>query len=121
MAQTYWEGGNSAVLQCRTAIGIGFSAGCFQPFDWIVRINPDVLIRQSDFLVDHVDDPSNDAIILPLLPLSCLSCHYPASPAYLTTTIYTDFFAIRPQAPTPPGEKAFARMPEVLHDSTGFN
>lgn len=62
------------------ALSIGFSAGWFQPYDWVVRVNPDVLIRQSDFIVDHLDDSSIDAIV----------AHCKAG------KLETDFFAVRP-------------------------
>jgi hypothetical protein len=84
------------------AMSIGFSAGWFQPFDWIVRINPDVLIRQSDFLVDHVDDPSIDAIVLWCRP----------------EQIHTDFVAFRPQTLAP---DAFAHMQEVPLARIGYD
>lgn len=64
------------------AMSIGISQGWFQSYDWMARINPDVLIRQSDFIVHHVDDPLIDAIVAP-----CES-----------DQVNTDFFAVRPSA-----------------------
>ena len=73
------------------AMSVAVSSGWFQPYDWIVRLNPDVLIRQSDFIVDHLDDSSVDAIVA--------RCDF--------EKIDTDFFAVRPQALQP---NAFAQM-----------
>ena len=73
------------------AMSLAVSAGWFQSYDWVVRLNPDVLIRQSDFIVDHLDDSSVDAIVA--------RCDF--------EKIDTDFFAVRPSALQP---NAFAQM-----------
>jgi hypothetical protein len=73
------------------AMSVAVSAGWFQSYDWVVRLNPDVLIRQSDFIVDHLDDSSVDAIVA--------RCDF--------EKIDTDFFTVRPSALQP---NAFAQM-----------
>lgn len=52
----------------------------FTKYDWIIRINPDVFIRQSDWLYRTMNDPQVDAIVVYCEP----------------GKIHTDFFAVRP-------------------------
>lgn len=72
-------------------LSVAFSGGWFQSYDWVVQVNPDVFIRQSDFTIDHLDDPSIDAIVA--------ECDF--------EKIDTDIFAVRPSALAP---NAFAQM-----------
>jgi hypothetical protein len=96
------EWGHAMQYGATMAMSIGFSVGWFQPFDWIVRVNPDVLIRQSDFLVDNVDDPFIDAVILWCNPKE----------------IHTDFFAVRPKAVAP---DAFSNITVFHAETTATN
>jgi hypothetical protein len=72
------------------ALSIAFSAGWFNSYDWVVRVNPDVLIRRSDFIVDYLEDDSIDAVL-----------------AICGSKINTDFMALRPRAMEP---RSFSRM-----------
>lgn len=72
------------------ALSIAFSNGWFKPYDWVVRVNPDVLIRKSDFIVDYLEDDSVDAVL-----------------AICGAKINTDFIAMRPRAMKP---TSFSRM-----------
>jgi len=51
----------------------------FQGYDWIVRLNPDVLIRRDDWLLQTFNDPNCDGVFIPWGKL-----------------LHTDFFAFRP-------------------------
>lgn len=55
--------------------------GWFHPYEWVIRINPDVLIRNSTFIVEKMKDPTVDAILY-------MCAH---------DQVHTDFFAIRPK------------------------
>jgi hypothetical protein len=69
-------------LGANLGMRLGFANGWFTqtPYDWVVRINPDVLIRNSTWIVPTLKDPSVDAIFH-----KCTQ-----------RTVHTDFFAIRP-------------------------
>jgi hypothetical protein len=49
-------------------------------YDWIIRVNPDVLIRQSDWLYQTMNNPEVDAVLV--------KCE--------RKKVHTDFFAVRP-------------------------
>jgi len=69
------------------AMMLGFSEGWFDPYDWIIRINPDVLIRSSAILRQNVNNKTVQAIV------AMCGKH----------KVNTDYMAIRPNA--------FERMP----------
>jgi len=69
------------------AMSIALSQGWFQPYDWVIRINPDVLIRKSDLIIDHVDDSSIDGIFA-----VCETEDFGRR-----SRANTDFFAFRPK------------------------
>lgn len=62
---------------------LGFRKGWFDPYDWIVRINPDVLIRNSTWLLQTMSDPDVDGIFVRCGTEEVFQLH-------------TDFFAVRP-------------------------
>jgi hypothetical protein len=62
---------------------LGFNKGWFEPYDWIVRINPDVLIRNSTWLLETMADPDVDGIFVRCGTEQVFQLH-------------TDFFAVRP-------------------------
>lgn len=70
--------------QCLANVGIaaGNQLGWFGPnrYDWMIRINPDVIIRKSSWLIRNMQNNSIDGIF------------FPCSERQL----HTDFFAIRP-------------------------
>lgn len=59
----------------------------FKPYDWIIRLNPDVIIRNDTFLLQTMQTDCNASAII-------LDCD-PEQPLKL---INTDFFAIKPKA-----------------------
>ncbi len=66
------------------AVRLGFANSWFLDFSWIIRINPDVLIRRSSWILETMNDPSVDGIFI-----EC--SRHPIK-------IHTDFFAVRPLA-----------------------
>jgi hypothetical protein len=64
---------------------LGVSEQWFAPYDWIIRINPDVLIRNSTWLLETMLlDPDADGVFV-----DCVG---------RTPRIHTDFFAVRPRS-----------------------
>lgn len=82
---------NAFQMGANLGLKLGFQHGWFQDYDWIIRINPDVIIRNSTFLVETMssnDRPNGvDAILV-----DCNSTRLGVS------RMHTDFFAIRPAA-----------------------
>jgi hypothetical protein len=74
---------------------LGFSNGWFDDYDWVIRINPDVLIRNSTWLLQTMHDPTVDGIFV-----NCKGRH---------PRIHTDFFAVRPHSKWLP-KHAFEQM-----------
>lgn len=67
---------------------LGFEHGWFsETYDWMIRLNPDVLIRNSSWLLETMSDRVNavDGIFV--------ECDNPNLPHKL----HTDFFAVRPK------------------------
>jgi len=62
---------------------LGFQYGWFDDYDWLIRINPDVLIRNSTWIVRQLLKKHKDGIFV-----DCRSVH---------NRIHTDFFAVRPK------------------------
>ena len=67
------------------AIYEAVTEGFFSGYDWIIRVNPDVLIRDDSFLLESMSDPSIRALLIRCLPTKT------------STNTHTDFFAIRPE------------------------
>ena len=70
------DGANGAMYD---AIASGF----FSDYDWIIRVNPDVIVRDDSFLIESMSDPSISALLI--------NCDKK------TVNTHTDFFALRPQ------------------------
>lgn len=66
---------------------LGFQHGWFTDYDWIIRINPDVLIRNSTWLEQTMADPTVEGIFV-----NCNGEFYHRDRKQL----HTDFFAVRP-------------------------
>jgi hypothetical protein len=64
---------------------LGVSQKWFTPYDWVIRINPDVLIRNSTWILKTMKDVTVDGIFSP-----CTE-----------GKIHTDFFAVRPRTLSP--------------------
>jgi hypothetical protein len=65
-----------------------FDHGWFDGYDWIVRLNPDVLIRNDTWFLEQMVNASVDALFY--------QYHNPSSSS--KSGIFTDFSAFRPQA-----------------------
>ena len=71
---------NNNKLQMGANLGmqLGFQEGWFSEYDWVIRINPDVLIRNSTWLIDAMmKNETNDGIFVKCTPWK----------------VHTDFFA----------------------------
>jgi len=64
------------------AAHMGFSSGWFDGYDWVIRINPDVVIYDERNLVNLMREPRNNGIFVKCQP----------------GQIHTDFFAVRPRS-----------------------
>ena len=64
----------------------------FNGYDWVIRVNPDVIIRDDTFMMDVMQNDPNATAIL-------INCHgnYDAP----KVKVHTDFFAIKPGALRP--------------------
>jgi len=60
----------------------------FQDYDWIIRLNPDVLIRRDQWLLETMNNPSIDGIFI----------DWSYNSATDQKALQTDFYAFRPQA-----------------------
>lgn len=61
----------------------GFHQGWFKDYDWVIRLNPDVLFMEASWILHTMQNASIDGIFQRCLP----GCR-----------INTDFFAVRPKA-----------------------
>ena len=61
----------------------------FEDYDWVIRVNPDVLIRRDDWLMEKMLNTSVDMIVH-----ECYSANKYTSNVFL----HSDFFAFRPKA-----------------------
>lgn len=72
-----WQKGAMAALSDAT------TEGWFRGYDWVIRLNPDVIIRDESFLLDTMqNDPDATALFINCVPG--------------IFKIHTDFFAIKP-------------------------
>ncbi|EWM20359.1 hypothetical protein Naga_100877g2 [Nannochloropsis gaditana] len=65
----------------------------FDGYEWVIRVNPDVLIRNDTFLLEGMRDPGIEGIFADCLDKPC-----PTGKNCSDRLIHTDFFAIRPDA-----------------------
>jgi len=82
----YQEGAILALVEA-------YKKGWFGGYDWVVRVNPDVLIRNDTFLLQSMANNSISGIFDDCLDRPCdggRNCVH--------RKIHTDFFAIRPAA-----------------------
>jgi hypothetical protein len=73
----------------------GFQNGWFEKYDWVVRVNPDVLIKNDTFILASMADKSINGIFVDCLDRPC-----PAGRGCFNRHMHSDFFAIRPSAVT---------------------
>ena len=65
----------------------------FDKYDWIIRLNPDVMIRNDTFLLERFEDSRIHGIFADCLDRDC-----PTGNRCADRLIHTDFFAVRPNA-----------------------
>ena len=65
----------------------------FDKYDWVIRVNPDVLIRDDTFLLERFGDSRIHGIFVDCLDRDCLAGNHCTN-----SMIHTDFFAVRPNA-----------------------
>ena len=82
----YQEGAVLALVE-------GYRHGWFEGYDWVVRLNPDVLVRNDTFLLETMQDGGVAGIFVDCLDKPC-----PGGRKCVDRQIHTDFFAIRPGA-----------------------
>lgn len=75
------------------AMAEGFQHGWFEGFDWVIRVNPDVLIRNDSFLLENLDKHDIDGVFADCLDVPCST-----GQGCKDRLIHTDFFAFRPDA-----------------------
>lgn len=77
------------------ALTEGFKQGWFRDHEWLIRVNPDVLIRNDTFLLSAMDNDGVSGIFADCNDKPC-----PENRRCLKRRMNTDFFAIRPSAIT---------------------
>ena len=68
----------------------------FDKYDWVVRLNPDVLIRNDSFLLERFEDSRIHGVFV-----DCLDQECPTGNKCTDRKIHTDFFAVRPNDISP--------------------
>jgi hypothetical protein len=79
----YQEGAVQAMME-----PFGENVTWFDNYDWVIRLNPDVLIRNDTWLIQTMLDPSIDGIFHDCFGAKIYPLH----------KIHTDFVAFRPKA-----------------------
>ncbi len=74
-----------------TALEDAAKEGWFKGYDWVIRLNPDVIIRNDTYILDVMQNDLNATAIL-------INCKWfnPENPK-----VNTDFFAIKPEVLAP--------------------
>jgi hypothetical protein len=97
--------------QCLANYGVSFGWAAVKDFDWMIRLNPDVLLRQSMWLLESMQNTSLDAFLI--------SC------GERTQQIHTDFWVVRPSAVVGGNEIPFLHMSKIRsrlnHERTAFH
>jgi hypothetical protein len=75
------------------AITEAFQEHWFDAYEWVIRLNADVLIRNDTFLLEQFKDKSAQGIFDDCLDVEC-----PEEKNCQGRLIHTDFFAVRPDA-----------------------
>lgn len=98
------------------AMTVGMERQVFVGYDWLIRVNPDVIIRNSTWIFNTMLDPDVDAIFVDCYD-GCLTgyCKHGVS-----VLIHTDFFAVRPQMLTRESFSmdTFAKFSNAEHTAT---
>jgi len=82
----YQEGAVLALVEA-------YKNGWFEGYDWVVRVNPDVLIKYDTFLLESMANDNISGIFVDCLDEPCLNKRI-----CIDRLIHTDFFTIRPSA-----------------------
>ena len=92
--------------------------GWFKGYDWVIRVNPDVIIRDDTFVLDVMkNDPKASGLLI-----NCFTS------SKTRPLIHTDFFAVKPEALSPTAflhplsskvERAFTRDIRKILDMGG--
>jgi len=69
------------------AIYEAVAAGYFDGYDWVIRVNPDVLIREDLWFRRRMADPLNSALVI--------NCNHKRNDNTMLR-LHTDFFVVRP-------------------------
>jgi len=75
------------------ALTKGYLNNWFDDYEWVIRVNPDVLIRNDSFLFERMDDAKIQGVFA-----DCFNRDCPTGNHCSSAKIHTDFFAIRPEA-----------------------
>lgn len=70
-----------------------FKRQWFDPYDWVIRLNPDVMIRNDSFLLEQIGNDGVDGIFADCWDVPC-----PEQKRCEGRKIHTDFFAFRPNS-----------------------
>jgi hypothetical protein len=73
------------------AMSVGVQLGIFDGYDWVIRLNPDVIIVNSSWISDTLRDSHVDAIFV-----DCRDRCRSGNCIDSQVIIHTDFFAVRP-------------------------
>lgn len=74
------------------AMAVGVEQGLFAGYEWMLRVNPDVLVLNDSWILRTMEDPNVDGIFVDCKDLCHIgSCTNPAS------VLHTDFFPVRPR------------------------
>jgi hypothetical protein len=68
----------------------------FDKYEWVIRVNPDVLIRNDSFLLERFEDSRIHGIFADCLDVACRNGN-----KCVNRLIHSDFFAVRPSAVSP--------------------
>ena len=75
------------------ALKAAFEHDWFHGYDWVIRLNPDVLIRNDTSLLEHMHDVQMNGIFVDCADRPC-----PRGHQCVDRLVHTDFFAVRPSA-----------------------
>jgi len=89
------------------AAHMGFSQGWFDGYDWVIRVNPDVLIHDESKLLSLMGDPGNWGVFA-----DCTN-HMCKDHSGCRGRIHTDFFAVRPEHVDKDAFKNWNRAPSA--------
>ena len=83
--------------------------GYFSGYDWVIRLNADVLIRNDKWMLDMILRSQTIQPNITALLINCPTHRHEKTKEYYPYKIHTDFFAIKPKEtlPSPLNNSAF--------------